>query len=92
MNTLRKYKKNELIDLLLEYETEINELKLSLTSLRLDLEQKEDEIQQSSLERTRSGVMNKTIEYLVKRIRTINEPSRKLIYVLELERMNKLIQ
>ena len=85
MNTLRKYKKNELIDLLLEYELEINLLKTDLTSLKLDLDAKNE----SSLNDSKSKVINKTIEYLIKRIRTINDKEKKMIYVLELERMNK---
>lgn len=89
MNSLRKYKKTELIDLLLEYETEINQLKMDLTSSRLDLEAKNDELMDKANDRANDSVVNKTIEYLVKRIRTINDKEKKLIYVMELQRINK---
>ena len=85
MNTLRKYKKNELIDLLLEYEQEINLLRVDLTSVKLDLDAKNEQ----NLNQTKEKVVDKTIEYLIKRIRTINDKERKMIYVLELNRIQK---
>ena len=85
MNVLRKYKKQELIDLIIEYEQDINLLKTDLTSLKLDLDAKNDQ----HLNNVKDQVIDKTVQYLIKRIRTINDKEKKMIYVLELNRIQK---
>lgn len=86
--SLRKYKKIELIDLLIEYETEITNLRVQVSTLQLDMQTREEERELSKMEDLRNRVINKKIDYLINRIRVVSDPTRKLVYINELNRIN----
>ena len=87
---LRKYKKIELIDLLLEYEEEISNLKIECSLMKIDFDSKVEAIEIERLEILKSKSENKKIDYLINRIRIMNGKS-KIIYINELNRIGNSV-
>ncbi len=76
--SLRKFKKDELIELIVEYEGEIEKLRNVRSVLKAELE---------VLKNTKDDETNKTKLYLKNRIEKIQDETRRLVYILELKRM-----
>lgn len=74
MESLKKYKKKELIELVMEYEEEIHRL----------TNEAENNVERVFVE---DKINDKTTEYLKKKIRCIQDNNRN-IYIIELERIN----
>ncbi len=78
--SLRKFKKDELIELIVEYEGEIENLRNVGNVLKQELE---------VLKNTKDDETNKTKIYLKNRIEKIQDEQRRLVYILELRRIQK---
>ena len=81
---LNKFKKKALISLIKNYESDILELQTELDNIKIESKRIEYVV-------VKDDEDDKTLKYIKNRVLVIQDPHRRAIYSIELERLLKLI-